>query len=331
MKGKLKIMTYNVSGLPILGDNQGTQKEFKGKDRMKKIGEVLCRDSGCDIIGTQEDFNFHSSLAKAMPDYKYQTFSKGGVPLGDGVNIFSKKPIYNVKRTPWRKCFGYLAGAMDRLAEKGILSSTIEIEKDVFIDFYVLHADAANDPKSLVARKDNFIQLAEMIKSRKQDRAIIVMGDFNTTFCLNEKDDPYTSLIKTAGLKDGWAEIHNGGNCDYNSGKEWNPTLKETLDRVMFKSGGGVNLGIESYEYVEFTNEKGETYTDHVSTRAVITYEITGKTEKPEELIVPKQQNKFVRVMKETFSIIKTLIVGILHLYELIYNKKYGKISNYLP
>ena len=144
MNGKLNIMTYNVSGIPVLGDNQGTQREFKGKARMKKIGEMLCRESDCDIIGAEEDFNNHQALACTMAkEYKYQSFSKGGVPYGDGLNIFSKKPVYNVKRTPWRKCFGYFAGANDRLAEKGILSSVIEIEKGVFIDFYLLFCPLA--------------------------------------------------------------------------------------------------------------------------------------------------------------------------------------------
>lgn len=331
MNGKLKIMTYNVSGIPVLGDNQGSQREFKGKERMKKIGEILCRKSDCDIIGAEEDFNNHQALADAMTAYKYQSFSKGGIPLGDGLNIFSKKPVYNVKRYPWRKCFGYFAGASDRLAEKGILSAVVEIEKDIYIDFYVIHTDAANDPKSLAARKDNFLQLAELINSRKEDRAVIVMGDFNTTFILNEKDEPYECLVKKAGLTDAWAEIHNGGNCDYNSGKEWNPTLKETLDRVMYKSGGGVTLKAESYEYVEFTNDKGETYTDHISTKACIFYEVTGEVKKPEILEIPHPENKFLQTMKVTWKFIATFVKALFHLHELVYQHKYKDITDYLP
>ncbi len=331
MNGKLKIMTYNVSGIPVLGDNQGSQREFKGKDRMKKIGEMLCRKSDCDIIGAEEDFNLHPALADAMTSYKYQTFSKGGIPLGDGLNIFSKKPVYNVKRIPWRKCFGYFAGASDRLAEKGILSAVVEIEKGVFIDFYVIHADAAKDPKSLVARKDNFLQLAEVINSRKEDRAVIVMGDFNTTFILNEKDEPYECLVKKAGLTDAWAEIHNGGRCVYGDGKDWNPTLKETLDRVMFKSGGGVTFKAESYEYVEFTNDKGETYTDHVSTKACLSYEVTGEVKKPEKLEIPHPENKFFQTVKVTWKFITTFVKALFHLHELIYQHKYKDITDYLP
>lgn len=331
MGGKLRLMTYNVSGIPVLGDKQGSQRELKGNARMAKIGEILCRESGCDIIGAEEDFNHHPALAKAMPSFPYQTFSKGGVPLGDGLNIFSKFPVYNVKRTKWRKCFGYLAGANDRLAEKGILSSVVEIEKGVYIDLYVVHTDASNDPKSLVARKDNFRQLAEMINSRKEDRAIIVMGDFNTTFILNEKDDPYEMLVEKAGLTDSWAVIHNNGKCNYKNEKDWNPTLKETLDRVMYKSGGGVEIKVENYEYAEFTDEKGQTYTDHVSTKAILSYEVTGEVKKPENLTPPKAENKFLQGVKVTFAAIKILVMGILHLYELIYNKKYGKISDYMP
>ena len=331
VNGKLNVMTYNVSGLPIIGDNQGTQRQLKGNKRMEKIGEILCRDSGCDIIGAEEDFNHHPALAKAMTAFKYKTFSKGGIPLGDGLNIFSKFPIYNVKRTPWRKCFGYLAGANDRLAEKGILSSVVEIEKGVFIDLYVIHTDASNDPKSLVARKDNFLQLAEMINSRKEDRAIIVMGDFNTTFCLNEKDEPYEMLIEKAGLTDSWAVIHNGGKCDYKNEKDWNPTLKETLDRVMYKSGGGVEIKVENYEYAEFTDEKGETYTDHVSTRARLAFELTGEVKKPEKLEEPVPENRALQFFKVTWAFIKTIAMMLLHLHELIYNKKYGGISDYMP
>lgn len=332
MGGFLNIMTYNVSGIPVLGDKQGSQRALKGNARMKKIGEILCRESGCDIIGAEEDFNHHPALSKAMVDYKYQSFSKGGIPLGDGLNIFSKFPVYNIKRTKWRKCFSYVGGSSDRLAQKGILSAVVEIEKGVYVDFYIIHTDASNDPKSVVARKDNFLQLKEMIASRKEDRAVIVMGDFNTTFCLNAEDDPYEILVKEAGLTDSWAVIHNGGKCDYKNEKDnWNPTLKETLDRVMYKSGGGVEIKIENYEYAEFTDEKGETYTDHLSTRAKLSYEVTGETSVPEKLEEPKPANKFIQFIKTAGLTLFTLVMVILHLYELLYDKKYADIKDYMP
>ena len=226
--GAVNVMTYNVSGIPVLGDYQGTQRALKGNARMAKIGEILNNESGCDMIGTQEDFSHHDALAKAMPGYPYQTFSSGNAPLGDGLSIFSKFPVYNVKHTKWNKSYGILSGATDRLAQKGILSSVIEICDGVYIDFYVLHADAGDDSNSAEARADNFRQLAELINSRTYDRAVIVVGDFNSTFDRNQVDNLFINLVKPAGLKDCWAEIYNNGNCDYNNGINWNPSFFES-------------------------------------------------------------------------------------------------------
>lgn len=307
--GTLNIMSYNVSGIPILGDFQGTQTEFKGNARMAKIGEILNNESGCEIIGTQEDFNHHDALAKAMPDYNYQSLSSGGAPLGDGLAIFSKFPVYNVKHTKWNISYGILSGASDRLAQKGILSSVIEIADGVYIDFYVLHAEAGSDPESGLARTDNFRQLAEMINTRENDRAVIVAGDYNAGFVHRAQDGLYDNLIEPTGLKDCWAEVYNNGNYNYNGGIGWNPSLYETVDRVMFKSGGGVELSAEALQYIQYTNEKGETYTDHIATKVSINYEITGDTSTAEVLQTEKPINRGQRFLDEFTAVIKTLFL----------------------
>ena len=120
--GTLNVLTFNVSGIPVIGDFQGTQRELRGNARMAKIGDLLNRDSGCDIIGTQEDFNHHDALAAAIPDFPFRTQSSGGAPLGDGLGVFSKNPIYNVKHTKWDTSYGILSGATDRLASASATS-----------------------------------------------------------------------------------------------------------------------------------------------------------------------------------------------------------------
>jgi len=315
--GSLQIMTYNVSGIPVIGDFQGTQRELKGNARMAKIGEILNNESGCDIIGTQEDFDNHNALAKAMPDYICQTFSSGGVPLGDGLSVFSKFPLYNVKHIKWNDSYGILSSGTDRLAQKGILSTVIEICNGVYIDFYVLHADASNDANSAKARAGNYRQLAELINSRTCDRAVIVAGDFNTTFDRNGVDDLYGNLVKTADLKDCWAELYNNGDCAYDNGADWHPSFYETYDKVMFKSGGGVELSAGSLQYIQYTDENGKTYTDHVSTKVCINYEITGDTTNTETL----QKEKpviFVRRFVDKFSaVVKTLFLVLTDFHEI--------------
>ena len=317
--GTLNPLSYNVSGIPIFGDTQGTQRELKGEDRMHKIGEILSTESGCDIVGVQEDFNLHPYLAEAMTAFPYQTETSGGVPLGDGLNAFAAHPIYNVKRTAWEKCYGVLSGSADRLAEKGILSCVMEIEDGVFIDFYVIHTDAGIDVASVAARKDNFRQLTEMINSREEDRALIILGDFNSRYNRNQDDDLYNNLVKPVGLTDVWAELHNGGDYTYDNGENWNPTLNESIDKVMFKNGGGVEFEPQSLEYITFTNENGETYTDHISTKVSLSYKITGECKAPASLEAPKPADKTKMALAETAAIIKALVLVFTHIHELFY------------
>ncbi len=322
--GSLNVMTYNVSGIPVFGDTQGSQNAVTGDARMAKIGEALSRESGCEIIGTQEDFNHHDALAQAMPDYMYQSYSSGGIPLGDGLNLFSKYPLFNVERTSWEASYGVLSGSADRLAEKGILSCVVEIAEGLYIDLYVIHADAGIDSKSVDARKDNFRQLAEMINTRTEDRAVIVIGDYNSLYSRDLPDDLYTNLISAAGLTDCWAEICNNGDCTFDNGTDWNPSLNESYDRVLFKSGGGITLTAKSFEYQQFTDENGETYTDHIAAKASLFYEVTGVTTTPEKLETQAPIDQEQRQIDEFNAVINTLKLVFTSLPELVYLLKQG-------
>ena len=318
--GTLSLLSYNVSGIPIFGDTQGTQRELKGKDRMHKIGEILSNESGCDIVCVQEDFNLHGYLAESMEEaFPHQTFTSGGLPLGDGLNVFSAFPIYNVMRIPWLTVYGVLSGSADRLAEKGILTTVVELEEGVYIDLYVIHTDAGIDFASVNARRDNFRQLKTLIQNRTEERAAIIIGDYNTKYIRNQSDDVYANLIEPLGLTDVWAELYNNGDVTYEDGKDWDPSLPESIDKVMFLNGGGVEFSPENLEYIEFTNDKGETYTDHVSTKAVLNYKVTGPCPKPLtlELNLPIDPNTLAKdTAKAVFKAIGLIFT---HLYELFY------------
>jgi len=315
----LSVLSSNVSGIPVIGDYQGTQRALRGNARMAKIGEFISGSSGCDIVGTQEDFNLHDALAGAMTAYPYRTFSSGNLPLGDGLSAFSKYPVYNVKHTRWENSYGLISGSTDRLARKGILSSVIEIGDGLSIDFYVLHADAGGDPKSAKARSDNFRQLAEMINARGQDRAIIVVGDFNAALSWRTENGLYDNLFLPTGLKDCWVEVCNNGDYTYDGGAGWNPTLYETVDRVLFKSGGGIELKAEAIEYLWVVNESGETLTDHLATKAMLSYEVTGPVPDPGPLVAEEPFDPGQRRLDEFTATIQTLWLVLTNLQELIY------------
>lgn len=316
----LSLLSYNVSGIPIFGDTQGTQRELKGKDRMHKIGEILSERSGCDVVAAQEDFNLHGYLAESMREaFPFQTHTSGWLPLGDGLSVFSAHPIFNVERTPWLSAYGVLSGSMDRLAEKGILYCVMELEEGVYVDLYVIHTDAGIDIASVNARRDNFRQLARLIEDRDTGRAVIIIGDFNTKYIRNQKDDVYTNLIKPAGLTDVWAELYNNGDVTYDDGEGWEPAMSESIDKVMFRNGGGVEFTPEDLEYIEFKNAKGETYTDHVSTKAVLSYKVTGECPKPDKLELHVPLEPYVLVTGTIKAVFKAIGLIFTHVYELVY------------
>lgn len=329
---EITFLSYNVSGIPLLGDFQGTQRKYRGAERQRRIGALLSWSSGADIIGVQEDFDNHGALESAMSAaYPYRTVSSGPLPLGSGENLFSAFPIYNVTRIPWRSTFGVLCGAMDRIADKGILSATVEIAEGVFIDVYVIHTDAGAGEPSVRARADNFRQLAEVINASSVNRACVVIGDYNTKYIRNAGDDVYGNLIIPAGLTDAWAALHNGGDSDYNDGKAWLPTLPESIDKVMFRSGGSVSVTPVYTEYVKFTDADGNTYTDHVATKTTLSFEVTGRTGRPERLVEEEPVDERKRKKDLRRARAKTAGLVLSHLYELAmlpYDAKKEKINN---
>lgn len=302
----LTVMSYNVSGLPVVGAFQGSDY-LPGPIKATALGKLL-NNVEADIIGVQEDFNFHANLAAEMTNFPFKTFTSGPIPLGDGLNIFSKMPVYNIERNTWEKRSGVFKGATDELTPKGFLYSVVEIAEGVYIDFYVLHADAGGDDGSVAARRDNYRQLVEHINGRTHDRALIVLGDFNARI-RDEKTDMLNLLIFPAGLTETWVELCNDGQYvpepvfeEYEIG--------ESIDKVMFKNGGGVEFEPVSIDMFKVLNENGGSYTDHHATRVVLSYTVTDNTSAPDELVEPTPHDTgFIAMLEAIFTALK-LILG---------------------
>ena len=133
--GTLKMIAYNVSGIPVVGDFQGTTFTATN-DRAAKIGKLL-NGTDVDFIGTEEDFNGHPYLAAEMTNYPHRSFTSGGLAQGQGLNVFSVHPLYNVTRVKWHKEYGYLSGSMDAISNKGF----------IYIAKYKLRSSCVNPPK----------------------------------------------------------------------------------------------------------------------------------------------------------------------------------------
>ncbi len=325
----IKVMAYNVSGIPVIGTYQGTKK-IGGFDKSSALGKLI-NNTDYDIIGVQEDFNYHQGLADEMTLFPYQTYTSGGVPLGDGLNVFAKRPIYNVSRNSWEKSFGVLAGSTDRLAHKGFIYTVTELSDGVYVDVITLHTEAGQDRYSVYARKDNFRQLAEFINARPYERPLIVMGDFNTTISRQTSDDIYNSLILPAGLKDMWVELNNGGRYIYDE-NNWGG---EAIDKVLYKSGGGVTFNPSTVELICPTDADGYTYTDHWAVCAKLNYTVN-PNELPAdngELKAPEPFDANQRAWDQFKASCHALLLVVTHLYELFYLVfiQGGELFGYYP
>ena len=317
--GSLKMIAYNVSGIPLVGNFQGTTFTFTN-DRARKIGALL-NSTDVDFIGTEEDFNSHKYLAEQMTNYPYRSFTSGGLAQGQGLNVFSPHPLYNVYRENWKFEYGFISGSMDAVANKGFIYSLMELKPGVYIHVINVHMDAGYDPISIKAKVSNFKQLAEFINKNLNDgRALIVQGDFNFKFKRKTKDDMYNNLLVPTGLKDVWAELYNNGGYDPYA-EDFVIDDGDTLDRILYRSGESMTLTPISKTVPPLTNENGDRYTDHDPMLTEFTYTINKTLPAPSELVTPEPQNATVLALKEVlWTVLRVfeVIIGVVELPYLI-------------
>ena len=316
--GTLKMLAYNVSGIPLVGDFQGSVFTLTN-DRAKKIGALL-NGTDADFISVEEDFNAHKHLAAEMSNFPFRSFTSGGLAQGQGLNVFSTHRLYNIERVKWKLEYGTLSGSSDALSNKGFMYSLMELEPGVYVDVITVHCDAGYEPLSVAARRTNFRQLASYINENFSDgRALIVQGDFNFKFKRQLKDDLVSNLLEPTGLKDVWAELENGGKTDI-SDPEFNfSAAGDDLDRILYRSGTYMTLEPVSKTAPELKGENGEQYTDHDPMLTEFRYTLTGSEPIPEKLEEPVEKNGALLTFKEVLWTFVRLFQAVLGLAELPY------------
>lgn len=318
-------LCYNVAGLPDLNKILGKEGAKDVPANQKRIGEIF-NSSNYDIIAVQEDFGYHSKLVKELTNYPYKTVHTGGIPGGDGMNVYSKTAIYNEKRTAWESLYGVIDHGADEMTPKGILYCVIDLGDGVLVDFYDIHADAFGDEGSQKARNDNFRQLSEMINARGDVRPVIVTGDFNTSTHLSDGGAFTQYMIKECGLKDAWTEIHNNGDYeDYSAHfNPQNPSWDDcwgrwdSVEKFLYRDGGGVKLDAKDFEYIRFNDDAGESLSDHSSASVKFSYVKTAEFRENTEELSVTQPNFIKMILKKIIVIFVDLYKGINHFDELL-------------
>lgn len=275
LAGTFSVLTYNVAGLP-----QGTNPDQFPAVNTVKISPKL---NAYDLVGVQEDFWYHTELTSEVT-HPHQSVkdTSGRDPyffgLGDGLNTFSQSPFSGFAREMWMSCNGYFEAGSDCLAPKGLTFARHTLAPGVEIDVYNLHADAGGAAEDLAARRSNLRQLADAIEARSAGRAVIVLGDTNSRY--TRADDILPELVSSAGLTDVWVELSRGGvapsvGAALQSGCASDPSGPdcETIDKIFYRSGGGVLLEALSYARPQdFVDELGDPLSDHDPTAAVFRF-----------------------------------------------------------
>ncbi|TLV03338.1 endonuclease/exonuclease/phosphatase family protein [Dyadobacter luticola] len=254
--GEFSVITYNVAGLPEIISSAKTQ-------RAPSITEIGHRISRFDIAHIQEDFNYNRNLYNRNT-HSFRTRNKGKVPFGDGLNTLSKYPIREMRRVKWNDCTG-----ADCFTPKGFTYSRLEVAKDVFIDFYNVHANAYNHASAAKARRNNILQLSNYIKMHSAGQAVIVMGDLNAHYCFGL--DNLKTLLADHHFEDAWI-FHKRKGLLPQSSQTIPPAdiltitdSTETIDKILYRSSNDLILKTSEYRLENdlFSDAAGLPLSDH--------------------------------------------------------------------
>ena len=330
----LNVISFNVDGLPIPTFLSSTKRPAREATRLL-AQQVNAAD--CDILCAQEDFNYHGVLSREL-DMKNRTVTSGPAVIGDGLNIFSRYPIYNVRRVAWDAAYGVFDCGSDELTPKGVLVCTVGIGDGAFVDVYTLHADAWEDDDSMLAKASQFDQLKALIDEVSgTDRAVLLTGDFNTNYATFREGynaghynvDLCRKLLDNFvanGFKDAWIEANTGGSYDFTYAEMKEkygcdyPRTWDSLDHIYYRDGAGVTLTLENAFYDNMDTD-AITWPGHLSDHAAVRAQFRVTVDQTKVKAPAALEKERVRPIRSLWnalaSVGKTLHKVIVHLPDL--------------
>jgi endonuclease/exonuclease/phosphatase family metal-dependent hydrolase len=185
--GEIKVMTYNIWGLPY-----PIAKRIK---RLKVLKKQIAKQNA-DLIGFQEVFLKKALEVTKQDSYPYKAYGPKSsfLHFSGGLVLLSKFPIIKTGFIKYNDCKGW-----DCRANKGVLFSRINMGDDL-IDVYVTHLNA--EGSDMGPRLSQVNQLMKYVRSQSAGNKVIFLGDFNFT------DDSllHTHMTQILGLNDSHQE-----------------------------------------------------------------------------------------------------------------------------
>lgn len=222
-QGRVKVLTYNVAGLP-----EGLSRS-RPVVNLPVIGKLL---NGYDLALVQEDFAYPDLLRQQISHpHGSAPFVRGNrLHFGDGLSQFSRFAFQGYDREAWTACHGVVDAFFDCLTPKGFTFARHELAPGVHVDVYNVHMDAGWSELDRRARSAQLSQLARAIEQRSVDKPIIVGGDFNLK--RSEQDD-LRAFEKRTGLTDTCRKLGCGE--------------PHRIDRILVRSSKSLRLDPRSW------------------------------------------------------------------------------------
>lgn len=256
-------VALNVDGLPnsIMGIE--INPDGKEADGATELCGILA-NSGWDIVGFSEDFNFHSQLTAAPASTYYNFGAHGGNVSGlsnstDGLGFACAKrfTMAGGTKVKWNDHYGETDHGADGLITKGFRVYNVTLAQGIVVDVYVLHMDAEDSAEDIAARKKQLTQLATYIKNNHNNRPVIIVGDTNCRYTRDELKTAFIDVINADSrltINDAWVELMWGGaypayGSDAMMTHTYGMQKGEIVDKVFYINTTASNLKLKANSY----------------------------------------------------------------------------------
>lgn len=242
---EIHVLSYNVRGLPgWLADDQPA----------RRLPEIARRLEPYDIVMMQEDFAFPEVFERLSQWHRWRgPEGTGGAEVyGSGLTVLSRLPGGDARGLTYDSCAGWLGGAMDCFAAKGILMVRLTDDDGLSVDVYTTHLDAGRDEADQQARLAQLEQLASAVEQWSAGRAVVIGGDFNLDWRDKAQRTVLTAMADRLGLQR--AALRGAG---------------RKIDHLFVRDGGDVVVEIAEVAEAEgFVLPDGQPLSDHLPLEA---------------------------------------------------------------
>ena len=271
--------TFNATALNVDGLPKSILSFEINPDGKEEAGAAeLCgilANSGWDIVGFSEDFNFHNNLVAAPASNYYNFGEHGGKVSGlsnstDGLGFACAKrfTMGGGTRVAWNDHYGETDHGADGLINKGFRVYNVTFASGVVVDVYVLHMDAEDSADDISARKKQLTQLATYIKNNHNNRPVIILGDTNCRYTREQLKTGFIDVINADSrltINDAWVELIWGGKYPtYGAGSmmtdAYGMQKGEVVDKVFYINTTESNLKLKANSYL---HDASVTVSDH--------------------------------------------------------------------